>query len=203
VTVDRRAVRRAWDAAADDYAAARRRDGPDERLLDHLRERLPAGARVLDVGCGDGRRTLGNLDGPAVGLDFSRRQLELAGETVDAASLVQADMTALPFADDAFDGVTAYHAVFHVPRSEHPGVYREFARVLRPGGVLLASVGSGRSESIRRDWLGSGVPMFWSTSGLEAARTHLREAGFEVLWQRAVDDPDGSLSRFVLAELSR
>ncbi|AUV82086.1 SAM-dependent methyltransferase [Salinigranum rubrum] len=197
-------VRSAWDAVADDYAAARRHDGPDTDLLVDLAAALPEGARVLDVGCGDGRRTVETLlDADptldVVGLDFSRVQLGLARAAVPAATLVQADMTGLPFSDETVDAVTAYHSVFHVPRAEHPTVYAEFARVLRPGGYVLTTVGTGRSESIRRNWLGSGHAMFWSTPGPETTKDQLEAAGFSVEWERHVDDPLGSTALFVRA----
>jgi ubiquinone/menaquinone biosynthesis C-methylase UbiE len=200
----RNAVRAAWDAVAEDYAAARRPDGPDARLLDDLAADLPEGAHVLDVGCGDGRRTLATLRAAdsslaLVGLDFSRVQLDLAREAVPSAHLVQADMTDLPFAAASFDAVTAYHSVFHVPRTEHSRVYAEFARVLRPGGSLLTTVGTGRSESVQRNWLGSGHAMFWSTPGSDVTNAQLSEAGFEIEWERRVDDPLGSTALFVFA----
>jgi SAM-dependent methyltransferase len=111
-------------------------------------------------------------------------------------------MTALPLRAGSVDAVTAYHSVFHVPRDEHPGVYAEFARVLRPGGLLLATVGSGAYETTRPDWLGTGRSMFWSTPGRRATRAQLRDAGFELVWEREVDDPLGSSVPFVLARLS-
>lgn len=198
----RDAVRRTWDAVADNYAAKRRADGEDAALIDELLADLPAEARVLDVGCGDGNRTLTNLVGDAdtIGLDFSRRQLELASETAPEARLLQADMTALPLADGTVDAITAYHAVFHVSRDQHPAVYAEFARVLRPGGRLLMTVGAGRSDATRRNWLGSGHAMYWSTPGRQVTVSQLDEAGFDVVWERFVDDPLGSQALFVLAE---
>jgi len=199
----RRRVREAWDAVADDYARMRNPDGPDADLLDELVADLPEGATVLDVGCGDGARTLANLPGGTVGLDFSRVQLGLARDRIPDAPLLQADMTALPIADDSIDAVTAYHAVFHVPREQQPAVYREFARVLRPGGRVLMTVGRGSGNSTASNWLDSGHPMFWSTPGRTATLDQLRGAGFEVVWERLVDDPLGSEALFVLAELPR
>ncbi|MFC4540690.1 class I SAM-dependent methyltransferase [Halosolutus amylolyticus] len=199
--MDRQELRRAWDAVADDYARNRRADGEDAALIDDLLAGLPADATVLDVGCGDGMRTLANLTGvERIGLDISGRQLELSAATVPDAHLVQGEMTALPIAADSIDGITAYHAVFHVPRAEHPAVYAEFARVLRPGGRLLATVGSGRYETVRRDWLGSGRSMFFSTPGRRRTRASLEAAGFEIVWERIVDDPLGSSVPFVMAE---
>jgi hypothetical protein len=64
------------------------------------------------------------------------------------------------------------------------------------------TVGSSRSESTRRDWLGSGHAMFWSTPGPAATGRQLDAAGFEIEWERRVDDPLGSTALFVLARLA-
>ena len=196
--MDRRAVRDAWDALAEPYAKTRRADGPDAALIE-TELGLAPDDRALDLGCGDGARTLANLPDGSVGLDVSRRQCELARGRVPRAAVVQGEMTALPFADDAFDAVTAYHAVFHVPRADHETVYREVARVLRPGGAFLATVGSGRSESVRRGWLGTDESMLFSTPGPEATRDLLTGAGLDVAWVREVADPFGGSVPFVLA----
>jgi len=201
--MDRRELRRAWDAVADRYAESRRADGEDAALIDGLVAALPDGARVLDVGCGDGMRTLANLgDVEAIGLDLSGRQLELAAGNVPGAGLIQGEMSRLPLAAASVDGITAYHAVFHVPREEHPTVYDEFARVLRPGGRLLSTVGSTDYETVRRNWLDSGRSMFFSTPGRARTRRQLEAAGFEVLQERSVEDPLGSTVPFVTAELA-
>lgn len=201
MTQRRDAVRRAWDAVAETYARSRDPDGEDAALLGDLLAELPDAPEILDVGCGDGQRTAANLRPAATvtGLDFSRRQLELARENVPSMAGVQADMTTLPFRADAFDAAVAYHAIFHVPRAQHPTVYDELARVLRPGGLLLSTVGAGRHEGTRKNWLGSGVEMFWSTPGERVTKEQLRDAGFSVRWTRTVDDPLGSTTRFVLA----
>ncbi|MWG32930.1 hypothetical protein GQS65_00215 [Halomarina oriensis] len=75
-------MRRAWDIVA--AAANRRADGEDSRLVDESLDALGADPKVLDVECGDGARTLVNLPPGAVGLDFSRRQLELAAAPTTA-----------------------------------------------------------------------------------------------------------------------
>jgi ubiquinone/menaquinone biosynthesis C-methylase UbiE len=199
--MNRRELRRAWDDVADTYAASRRADGDDAALLAELLETLSDGATVLDVGCGDGQRTLANLAGvDRIGLDLSGRQLELAADAVPDAKLLQGEMTALPLAANSVDTITAYHAIFHVPRDEHPAVYAEFARVLRPGGRLLATMSSGRYQTTRPDWLGSGQAMFFSAPGRDRTYESLAQAGFEVVWERVVDDPLGSSVPFVLAE---
>ena len=193
--MNRDAVRRAWETVSERYASERDPGGSDAALVEELADRLGASAVVLDVGCGDGARTLANLPPRSVGLDLAHAGLDLAAAEFDR--LVQGDMVSLPVADDAVDAVTAYHAVFHVPRDRHPDVYEEFARVVRSGGELLMTLPGGRFETVRRGWMGG--RMFFSAPGRERTLGQLRAAGFVDLRTRTVDDPLGSSAEFVLA----
>jgi len=195
--MNRDEIRRAWDEIADTYAARRDPDGSDAALVDDLLASLPPDPDVLDVGCGDGARTLANLPPDSVGLDIARRNLELAGSTVPAARLLQADMAALPLADRQFDAITAYHAVFHVPREEHRAVYGEFARVLCPAGRLLMTLPGGRFETVRSGWMGG--RMLFSAPGRERTLDLLRSTGFTDVRTETATDPLGSSTEFVFA----
>lgn len=195
--MDRRDVMRAWDEVAVTYAAKRDPDGPDADLIDDLLAELPPDPVVLDVGTGDGARTLANLSPESVGLDVSREGLELAAERLAAPRLVQGEMSQLPVATDAVDGLTAYHAVFHVPRERHPAVYEEFARVCRPDGRLLMTLPSGRFETVRRGWMGG--QMLFSAPGRDKTLSQLRAAGFADLRTETSNDPLGSSTEFVFA----
>jgi len=196
--MDREDVREQWERVTETYADRRDPDGSDADLIDDLLERLPADPLVVDVGCGDGARTLANLPAGSVGVDFARRGLELAEATVPDARLLQGDMLRLPLGDDVADAVTAYHAVFHVDRERHPDVYAEFARVLGTGGVLLSTLPGGRFETVRRGWMGGS--MFFSAPGRDRTLQQLRDAGFEVVETPTATDPLGSSTEFVLAE---
>jgi len=198
--MDRHDIRHAWEGISETYASRRNPRGSDAALVGDLLDRLPPDPLVLDAGCGDGARTLANLPDDAVGLDFSRAGLDLATDRIPGARLVQGDVTDLPLTDSAVDAITAYHVVFHVPRTDHPTVYREFARVLNPGGTLLMTLPGGRFDTVRRGWMGG--TMRFSAPGREATLDQLRNAGFESLRTTTVDDPLGTSSEFVFADLA-
>jgi len=203
---DREAVRDGYDTLAETYAEQRSgNETLDVALCEDLLADLPDDARLLDAGCGQGTPILSRAGSAGVGLDFSDEQLRLAAENAPAAGLVMGDLAALPFDDAAFDAVTAYHSLIHVPLSDHQDVVDEFARVLRPGGRLLVSEGTVEWEGTNPDWLDSGAAMEWHFAGPEATREQLRSAGFTVLDQWAVDDTctdeEDAQKPFFLAEL--
>lgn len=204
----RDAVRRGYDDLAAAYDDARQPDRVERESLDALHDRLDAScgdgdepSRLLDAGCGAGRCVLERIAGAneidagndaasdagndaasdaavdAVGLDISREQARLASAF---APVVHGDMTRLPFADERFDAVTAFHSTIHVPTAEHPTLYGEFARVLRPGGWLLVTVGDDAWEGTNEDWLDAGAAMHWSFPAMAETRASLADAGFSV-----------------------
>ena len=195
--MDRQQLQTAWDSVAETYARNRDPSGSDADLIENLLASLPADPDVLDIGPCDGARTLANLPAGSVGIDISAEALEMARERVPESVLLQGDMATLPLAEASMDGITAYHAVFHVPREEHPTVYEEFARVLRPDGRLLMTLPGGRFETTRRGWMGGS--MFFSAPGREQTLTQLREAGFTDVQTTMADDPLGSSTEFVFA----
>lgn len=122
--------------------------------------RVPPGSVVLDVGCGTGDlvRGLRRSGHRPVGIDLSLGMLERA--RAGGAPLVQADAAALPLPSAAADGVVSGFALRNF--SDLPGVLRELARVLRPGGSLaLLEVGEPDSSVLRlghRLWFRHVVP---------------------------------------------
>jgi ubiquinone/menaquinone biosynthesis C-methylase UbiE len=97
--------------------------------------------RYLEVGCGPGdmaARVANELGIEVVALDLSPRMVELARERgVDACV---GDVQELPFADESFDCAVAAWMLYHVPDLDCG--LAELARVLRPGGRLVAATNS-------------------------------------------------------------
>jgi SAM-dependent methyltransferase len=187
---DKDAIRRGYDEIADTYATERSADPLETDVLDDFLSSLAESARILDVGCGQGIPVLERAGGStdAIGVDFSRGQLRAATANVPDAVVAQGDMTSLPFRDEAFDGVTAFHSMIHVPADDHSAVVSEFARVLFPGGWVLLTTGTTEWSGSNPDWLGSGVEMRWDIASAAETQNLLESAGFAVRGEGTIED---------------
>jgi SAM-dependent methyltransferase len=114
---------------------------PPSLLFDRAAELdLPAGERVLDAGCRDGehaRRLATGLGREVIGIDLVHRNLVAAVKHPDAAgtAFVLGDLAALPLAAESFDLVWCRDTLELV--ADPVAAIAEFARVARPGGVVL------------------------------------------------------------------
>lgn len=89
------------------------------------------GSTVLDIGCGSSRIIQHLPD--AIALDILLPKLRfLRGRH---SRLVQGSIFALPFRGNAFDAVICSEVIEHIP--DHPAVFDELTRVLRPGAILI------------------------------------------------------------------
>jgi SAM-dependent methyltransferase len=113
---------------------------PHEVLWDVLTDLRPR--KVVEVGGGPGElaaRMQDELGASVAFVDISPRMVELA-RARGAVDARVGDVQELPFADGSFDTAVAAWMLYHVPDVDR-GV-RELARVLEPGGRLVAVTNS-------------------------------------------------------------
>jgi SAM-dependent methyltransferase len=96
---------------------------------------VPAGSRLLDLGCARGREIFRERAQLCVGADIARSALQDCSRHYDLA--VQAILGGIPFRSDSFDCVVSSHVLGHIPAAAKDGVIAEIARVLKPGGRSL------------------------------------------------------------------
>jgi len=191
-------VRRGYDAISvayrgDDGQPASRSAEDVSRYggwVDELASLLPARAAVVDLGCGAGLPATRELTGRGLrvlGTDFSAVQLSRARQLVPAASLVQADMTALQLRPGSVDAVVSFYALIHVPLEDQQSLFPRIRSWLRAGGYLLAITGAGRWTGIE-NYLGA--PMFWDHADTATYLQWLTAARLAPVWHRYI--PEGN-----------
>jgi SAM-dependent methyltransferase len=203
----RRIVADGYDLIAERYFAWSDARPSKVRLawLARALERIPLDTDVVDLGCGAGvPMTRALADGRRVtGVDISPRQVELARAAVPDARFIHADMTALELPAASLDAVVAFYALTHVPRGDLPALLGTIHRWLRPGGVLVATMGAQDSpDEVEDDWLGA--PMFFSHYGAKKNRALVRRAGFEIELAVVEEEPkDRHAALFLWAMASK
>jgi SAM-dependent methyltransferase len=112
----------------------------NERLIDNFvrLSGLPAGARVVDLGCGSGVFTnlLRRRGYQCVGVDLSPNLIAIARANFSGIEFRTGDIERLPFPDGSFDGVLLSGVLHHLP--ERSRCAAEVFRILRPGGKFVA-----------------------------------------------------------------
>ncbi|OCI95870.1 SAM-dependent methyltransferase [Rhizobium sp. AC27/96] len=125
--------------------AARERNLPTSRL-DAFLAALPAGASILELGCGAGQDAAYML---SRGFDITPMDgsAELASE---AEKLIGRPVRIMRFetldARAAFDGIWAEASLLHVPRSDLPNIFGRILRALKDGGIFHSSFKAGDAE---------------------------------------------------------
>jgi SAM-dependent methyltransferase len=172
----------------------------------------PLDGDVLEVGCGPGLLWVSIAPLlPRLRLtltDLSEGMLDTARNAVDPLPSIElvetraCDAQDLPFADASFDVVVANHMLYHVPEPSRAAT--EFARVLRPGGVLLAATNGPDHLDVVRDI--SRQVFGWSTAdfvdrrfGRSNGGAILETAFGEVAWHShpgrlVCDDPEAVIA---------
>lgn len=176
-----------YDLVADDYAQrlGNELDGKpfDRALLDAFAAKVGEGV-LADVGCGPGHVAAylrGQGATGALGVDLSPKMVATARARHPDIDFQVDDMTRLQVAADSWDAIVAFYAIVHLRTPALGPVFKEFARVVRPGGLLLLSFHVGTEVNHMDEWWGHDVDVdfyFHPTDGVVQA---LIQAGWTVV----------------------
>jgi ubiquinone/menaquinone biosynthesis C-methylase UbiE len=138
--------------------------------------------KLLDIGCSLGYTVEAGsrLGWDAHGVDINDEMVDLCQKRGLNCRRVSED--GLPYPDDCFDAVTAWHVIEHVP--DVLETLREWSRVLKPGGILAMETPD--SSCWKLKWRGPNYRNFWVadhvyTFNQENLTPFVESAGLEVV----------------------
>ena len=150
---------------------------------------VKAGDRVLDVGCGRGL-VLAKLRArgcEVVGTELSAHSSKYAREQL-GLEILQKNLMDCTFPDNAFDCITLFHSLEHLPVPSHE--LRELRRIVKPGGKVLVEVprfDSFYSKIFRDKWFHLDVPRHLYHFEDDTLLSLLEQDGFEVMEVKKYD----------------
>jgi SAM-dependent methyltransferase len=192
-------VRLGYDALSYRYRGDTEEPAHYATWLAQLREWVPDGGTVLDLGCGCGvplTRDLAAGGYVVTGVDLSAVQIERARRLVPAARFLDADATRVGFPPSSFDVVVSLYALIHMPLDEQPSLLDRIGRWLRPGGWFLATTGHRAWTGTEDGWLGGEAPMWWSHADAATYCAWIEQADLAVVDQEVVAEGDGGHALF-------
>lgn len=181
--VDRSGQAEAFDAIGDRYDDAFPHKEGQLAAGAWLAEQLPAGARVLDLGCGTGlptARQLVDAGHRVTGVDLSAGMLKLARDNVPEADFRRLDIADLEARGlGPFDGAAAFFSLLMLPRAEIPYALRMLHGQLAANGPLALSMVEADVDDFAIPFLGNTIRV----SGYlrDDLRRIVSDAGFEIL----------------------
>lgn len=150
----------------------------------------PAGAEVLDIGCGSGvpvARFLTACGLGVTGIDSAPEMIAMFARNFPDRPAAVADMRTLALGK-RFGGILAWDSFFHLTGADQRGMFAVFAAHAAPGAALMFT--SGPAEGVALGAL-EGDVLYHASLSPEAYRALLAEAGFAVLAHTANDPACG------------
>jgi ubiquinone/menaquinone biosynthesis C-methylase UbiE len=180
------AIQTSYDRVADEYArhifSELKHKPLDRELLTRFAVAVKGKGEVCDMGCGPGHiaRHLHDAGAHVFGLDLSLGMLEQARRLNPDIPFRQGNMLALDLPDASLAGIAAFYAIVNLPRESLPQVFREMARVLQPGGLLLLGFHIGDDTLHRHDWWERPINMDFHFLNPQSVQRDLEAAGLAV-----------------------
>ena len=150
-------------------------------LLVEWLQYLPAGANLLDLGCGGGQDAgdLVRRGYRIVGVDRTSALLSAGRRRYPSLPLVRTDLRSLPFQVLSFDGLWAAASLMHFPKQEARRILADLWGLARPGGLFAATVTYGvASRLVTNGWVPGRYFARWKKDELARA---VRRAGWTIL----------------------
>jgi SAM-dependent methyltransferase len=151
----------------------------DRAFLDAFVERAESGL-IVEVGCGPGQvtRYLAGRGAAVEGVDLSPAMINEATASHPGIAFRVADMFELPYDSGALAGIVGFYAIVHLQPEDLVVPFREFHRVLAPGGLVAVAFHVGNDAVHVDELFGCATSLDFVFHQPEVVIGALVEAGF-------------------------
>lgn len=157
-------------------------------LLDQFLKFVPAGARVLDIGCGNGAYVnhLLKRGYDAIGIDISLTMLEEARRIVPEERLFLMDMhTMEEFGEGSFDAVISITSMLYANKEYLPRILNQVQRLLKKEGKLWLMMLEGEGDGLVKHNFGDAEAVTYTAYyHADELKEKVKASGFSVLEER-------------------
>ncbi len=157
---------------------------------DKLASLLPAGASVLDIGCGAGHKSkyLAEKGLKVTGGDFSEEMIEIAKKEVPEVTFQVLDLYNLGGFAEKFDCVFAQAVLLHIPKKDVVGIFQNIVDLLNDNGLFYVAVkeiwpGKPDEEVLMENDYGYEYQRFFSYYTTEELGGYFAQVGLELVYK--------------------
>lgn len=153
----------------------------EKLFCDELITRIK-GKKLLDFGCGTGmpyNKYFVDKGFQVTGIDLSEKHINLAKKNVPEAKYFVGDFFSNKV-KGKYDAIVSFYAIFHIPREEHLKLLKRIYKLLNKEGHILITLGAEPMKLVTDNKF-AGVPMAWSSYGIEKNKKLIKQAGFEII----------------------
>ncbi|WP_420139455.1 class I SAM-dependent methyltransferase [Sphingomonas sp.] len=169
------------------WAGLRSAQAVEHDWIDRFCALIPAGATILDIGCGSGvpiARMLVERGYDVTGVDGSATMLALFRANLPGVAAQRMDMRQLALGQ-RFAGLLAWDSFFHLSPEDQRGMFARFRAHAAPGAPLMFTSGGAEGSAIGDL---AGDPLYHGSLGPAEYRERLNAAGFDLV-DHVVNDP--------------
>lgn len=156
----------------------------DRNILDEFAGYFKHGDTIVDTGCGPSGhigKYLFDKGLDVIGIDISEKCVENAINHNSKMKFKQMDFCKMEFTDNSFKGIISFYSIIHIPKKYVSQVFKEFKRILKPGGRLILTVKKGNDENFLNDLLGYKAKIYYSYFNENEIKSYLGSNGFKII----------------------